>query len=109
MTRSLILFAAAALAEIGGAWLIWQGGPRAPRLGLARRRGPRPRDLRIRPRPCSLTPTSAVSSPPMAACSWPGRSLWGMVVDGFKPDRFFAFSSNSCSFGLRRFPQSVAS
>ena len=25
MTRSLLLFAVAALAEIGGAWLVWQG------------------------------------------------------------------------------------
>lgn len=25
IARSLILFAAAALAEIGGAWLVWQG------------------------------------------------------------------------------------
>ena len=25
ITRSLLLFALAALAEIGGAWLIWQG------------------------------------------------------------------------------------
>ena len=72
--RTLLLFALAALAEIGGAWLIWQGvrehggsGSSVP----ASSRSPRTASL---PR-CRPMPTSAGCSPPTAACSSPAGCL----------------------------------
>ena len=37
VASSLLLFVAAAIAEIGGAWLVWQGARRGHRLLRARR------------------------------------------------------------------------
>ena len=47
VARSLVLFAVAAVAEIGGAWLM-AGGAGAPGRGLDRSRSHRARDLRLR-------------------------------------------------------------
>jgi Uncharacterised BCR, YnfA/UPF0060 family len=77
--RSVVLFALAALAEIGGAWLVWQGvrehrglafiGAGILALGLYGFVATFQPD-----------PTSAASWPPTAACSsparWPGACWW---------------------------------
>jgi small multidrug resistance family-3 protein len=68
--RSVLLFTLAALAEIGGAWLVWQGvrehrglafvGAGILALGLYGF------DATFQP-----DPTSAASWPPTVGCSWP--------------------------------------
>jgi small multidrug resistance family-3 protein len=70
--RSILLFAVAALAEIGGGWLVWQGVREhrglifvgAGILAL----GAYGFVATFQP-----TPTSDASWPPTAGCSWPVR------------------------------------
>lgn len=85
--RTIGLFILAGLAEIGGAWLVWQGvregrGVRfvaggfvgSPSTGWSRRVNP--------------TQTSGGCSLPTAGVFIAGSLAWGMVVDSFRPDRF---------------------
>jgi hypothetical protein len=88
VARSLLLFALAALAEIGGAWLVWQGvreqrgiiwiGAGVVALGLYG--------------------FVATLQPPMAACSLPGpsRGAWSSTasdpIDGTSSARWSAWS-----------------
>jgi small multidrug resistance family-3 protein len=90
--RSILLFAAAAIAEIGGAWLVWQGvrehrgslwvGAGIICLGLygfVATQQPEANFGRI---------LAAYGGVFVA-----GTLAWGMVVDGFRPDRFDSFGS----------------
>jgi small multidrug resistance family-3 protein len=83
----VLLFVVAAVAEIGGAWLVWQtvrenrgwlwAGFGVIALGLygfVATFQPDPHFGRI------LAATAAYSSP--------GSLAWGMVLDGFRPDRY---------------------
>lgn len=97
--RSLALFALAALAEIGGAWLIWQGvrehrGVAFIGAGIA-----------------ALGAYGFVATLQEDADF--GRILaayggifvagslgWGMVVDGFRPDRFDLLGAAICLVGV---------
>ena len=85
--RSILLFAAAAVLEIGGAWLIWQGvrehrGIAWVGVGIAALAGygfvatfqPDPNFGRI---------LAAYGGVFVA-----GSLLWGVVADGFRPDRY---------------------
>ena len=83
VAKSIALFVLAAIAEIGGAWLVWQGvrehtgwfwigpasSPSAPTASSP---------------PCSPTRTSAASWPPTAASSWPARwpGAWSSTDSG---------------------------
>jgi drug/metabolite transporter superfamily protein YnfA len=68
--RSILLFVLAALAEIGGAWLVWQGI--RERRGLAFvGAGILALGLYGCVAPSNPTLISAASWPPTAACSWP--------------------------------------
>jgi small multidrug resistance family-3 protein len=81
--RSILLFAVAALAEIGGAWLVWQGVREHRGLvwqGVREHRGL----IFVGAGILALgaygfvatflpTPTSDASWPPTAGCSWPVR------------------------------------
>lgn len=85
--RSILLFAVAALAEIGGAWLVWQGLREHRGLlwigagvvvlggyGMLMTLQPEAHFGRI-----------------MAAYGGvfvAGALLWGIIVDGFRPDRW---------------------
>ncbi len=84
--RSILLFAAAAVLEIGGAWLIWQGvrehrGVAWAGVGIVALAGygfvatfqPDPNFGRI---------LAAYGGVFVA-----GSLLWGVVADGFRPDR----------------------
>lgn len=97
--RSLLLFAAAALAEIGGAWLVWQGvrehrgllwvGAGVIALGLygfAATLQPDPHFGRI---------LAAYGGVFVA-----GSLAWGVVVDRFRPDRWDLTGAVICLVGV---------
>jgi small multidrug resistance family-3 protein len=99
VVRSVLLFALAALAEIGGAWLVWQGvrehrglifvGAGVVALGLygfVATFQPDPYFGRI------LAAYGGV---------FVGGSLaWGMAVDGFRPDRSDLMGAALCLAGV---------
>lgn len=87
LTRSLLLFALAALLEIGGAWLVWQG-IREHRgwiwigLGVI--------SLGLYGVVATLQPDANFGRI-LAAYGGvfiAGSLAWAMVVDGFRPDRY---------------------
>lgn len=97
--RSLALFVAAAVAEIGGAWLVWQG--------VREGRG----------WPWILGGVASLSAYGFAATFQPdphfgrilaayggvfvvGSLVWGVVVDGFRPDRFDVIGALVCLVGV---------
>ncbi len=97
--RSLALFALAALAEIGGAWLVWQGvrehrgllwvGAGVVALGLYGF-------------VATLQPEAAFGRI-LAAYGGvfvAGSLAWGMVVDGFRPDRYDVTGALVCLVGV---------
>jgi small multidrug resistance family-3 protein len=97
--RSMTLFLLAAVAEIGGAWLVWQGvrehrgvlfvGGGVIALGLygfAATLQPDPHFGRI---------LAAYGGVFVA-----GSLAWGMVADGFRPDRFDVLGALFCLAGV---------
>ncbi|MFC3999196.1 YnfA family protein [Nocardiopsis sediminis] len=97
--RSILLFVVAAFLEIGGAWLIWQGvrehrgllwiGAGVIALGLygfAAALQPDANFGRI---------LAAYGGVFVA-----GSLAWGMVVDGFRPDRFDVIGALVCLVGV---------
>ncbi|MET8139554.1 YnfA family protein [Sphaerisporangium sp. NPDC005288] len=99
VARSLLLFVVAALAEIGGAWLVWQGvreqrgllwvGAGFIALGLY-----------------GLVATfqpDADFGRILAAYGGvfvAGSLVWGMVVDKFRPDRWDLIGAAICLLGV---------
>ena len=99
VVRSIALFALAAVAEIGGAWLVWQGvrehrgliwvGAGVIALGL-------------------YGFVATLQSDPhfgriLAAYGGvfvAGSLAWGMVFDGFRPDRFDIIGAAICLIGV---------
>ena len=99
VTRSLLLFALAALAEIGGAWLVWQGvrehrgwiwvGAGVIALGL-------------------YGFVATFQSDPhfgrvLAAYGGvfvAGSLAWGIALDGFRPDRWDVVGALICLIGV---------
>lgn len=97
--RSLLLFAAAAVAEIGGAWLVWQG-VREHRgwiwvgAGIIA--------LGVYGFVATLQPDANFGRI-LAAYGGifvVGSLLWGMVVDGFEPDRWDVTGALLCLVGV---------
>ena len=99
ISRSIVLFLLAAVAEIGGAWLIWQGvrehrgllfiGAGIIALGLygfVASLQPDPNFGRI---------LAAYGGVFVA-----GSLAWGMVFDGFKPDRYDIAGAAICLIGV---------
>lgn len=97
--RSLLLFAVAALAEIGGAWLVWQGvrehrgvlwiGAGVVALGLYGF-------------VATLQPDAHFGRI-LAAYGGifvAGSLAWGVVVDKFQPDRWDAIGAAICLLGV---------
>ncbi|MEO7752400.1 MAG: YnfA family protein [Terracoccus sp.] len=99
VARSVLLFVLAALAEIGGAWLVWQGvrehrgwvwaGAGVIALGLygfVATLQPDPHFGRI---------LAAYGGVFVA-----GSLAWGMAVDGFRPDRWDVVGAVLCLVGM---------
>ncbi|MFI6502749.1 YnfA family protein [Nonomuraea typhae] len=97
--RSIALFVLAALAEIGGAWLVWQGlreergaawiGAGVLALGaygFVATFQPDPHFGRI---------LAAYGGVFVA-----GSLAWGMIVDGFRPDRWDVVGAAVCLVGV---------
>jgi small multidrug resistance family-3 protein len=97
--RSMLLFALAALAEIGGAWLVWQGVREHRGLafvgagilalgayGFVATFQPDPHFGRI---------LAAYGGVFVA-----GSLTWGMAVDGFRPDRYDLVGAALCLVGV---------
>lgn len=99
LARSIPLFLVAAIAEIGGAWLIWQGVREHKGLlwmgagvialgvyGFVATFQPDPNFGRI---------LAAYGGIFVA-----GSLAWGVVMDGFKPDRYDLIGSTICLVGV---------
>jgi small multidrug resistance family-3 protein len=99
IARSILLFALAALAEIGGAWLVWQG--------VREHRGV----LWIAAGIIALGAYGFVAT--LQPDAHFGRILaayggifvagslaWGMIVDGFRPDRWDTIGAAICLIGV---------
>jgi small multidrug resistance family-3 protein len=97
--RSVLLFLIAALAEIGGAWLVWQGVREHRGLlwvaagvialgayGFVATFQPDPNFGRI---------LAAYGGVFVA-----GSLTWGMAIDGFRPDRFDVVGALVCLLGV---------
>ena len=99
LVRSLVLFCLAALAEIGGAWLVWQGvrehkgwvwiGAGVIALGLYGF-------------VATLQPDAHFGRI-LAAYGGvfvAGSLAWGAVVDGYRPDRYDVLGALICLIGV---------
>lgn len=99
IVRSLILFFAAAFAEIGGAWLVWQG-VREHRGWLWIGAGVIA--LGIYGFAATLQPDANFGRI-LAAYGGvfvAGSLAWGMVMDGFRPDRYDITGALICLVGV---------
>lgn len=99
VARSVLLFVLAAVAEIGGAWLIWQGvrehrGVAFMAAGIVA--------LGAYGFVATLQPDANFGRI-LAAYGGifvAGSLLWGMVVDGFRPDRYDVWGASICLVGV---------
>jgi small multidrug resistance family-3 protein len=97
--RSVALFLLAALAEIGGAWLVWQGvrehrGLLYVGLGVAAL-GAYGFVATLQPDPHFGRILAAYGGVFVA-----GSLGWGMLVDGFRPDRWDLIGAACCLAGV---------
>ncbi len=99
VVRSLLLFIAAALAEIGGAWLVWQGVREHRGIAFV---GAGIVTLGIYGFVATLQPDANFGRI-LAAYGGifvAGSLVWGRVVDGFHPDKFDLAGSAICLVGV---------
>ncbi|WP_029288304.1 YnfA family protein [Cellulomonas sp. HZM] len=99
VVRSLVLFVAAAICEIGGAWLVWQGvrehkgwvwvGAGVVALGLYGFVATLQPDAHFGRILAAYGGVFVV-----------GSLLWGMVADGFRPDRYDVAGALLCLGGV---------
>ena len=99
LTRSIVLFVAAAFLEIGGAWLIWQGvrehrgwvwiGAGVIALGLYGFVATLQPDAHFGRILAAYGGVFVV-----------GSLVWGMVADDFKPDRWDVAGALVCLLGV---------
>ena len=97
--RSVALFLVAALAEIGGAWLVWQGVREQRGLVWI---GAGVVALGAYGFVATLQPDAHFGRI-LAAYGGvfvAGSLAWGMVVDGFRPDRFDYLGAAVCLVGV---------
>ena len=99
VVRSLLLFVLAAIAEIGGAWLVWQGvrehrglvwvGAGVIALGAYGFVATLQDDAHFGRILAAYGGIFVV-----------GSLLWGVVADGFRPDRFDVIGAAVCLLGV---------
>jgi small multidrug resistance family-3 protein len=97
--RSLLLFLLAAVAEIGGAWLVWQGVREHRGLIWV---GGGILALGLYGFVATLQPDAHFGRI-LAAYGGvfvAGSLAWGMLVDGFRPDRFDYLGAAICLVGV---------
>ncbi|MEV5568562.1 YnfA family protein [Spirillospora sp. NPDC052269] len=97
--RSVALFVLAAVAEIGGAWLVWQGV--REHRGVAWM-GAGVIALGLYGFVATLQPDAEFGRI-LAAYGGvfvAGSLAWGMLVDGFRPDRFDVLGALICLVGV---------
>lgn len=99
IARSLLLFALAALAEIGGAWLVWQGWREHRGLlwiaaGVVAL-GAYSFVATFQPDPNFGRILAAYGGVFVA-----GSLAWGMIVDKFHPDRWDYLGATLCLVGV---------
>ncbi|SDH74344.1 small multidrug resistance family-3 protein [Sinosporangium album] len=97
--RSLVLFVLAAVAEIGGAWLVWQGVREQRGLlwitaGLLAL-GAYGFVAAFQPDPHFGRVLAAYGGVFVA-----GSLLWGVLFDGFRPDRWDLIGAAICLVGV---------
>jgi len=97
--RSLVLFGLAAVAEIGGAWLVWQGvrehrGPGWAGAGVVAL-GLYGFVATLQPDPHFGRILAAYGGVFVA-----GSLIWGVMVDGFRPDRWDVLGAAVCLLGV---------
>ncbi|WP_028849568.1 YnfA family protein [Thermocrispum municipale] len=99
VARSVLLFALAALCEIGGAWLVWQGiRENAGYLWVAAgviALGAYGFVATFQPDPHFGRILAAYGGVFVA-----GSLLWGVLVDGFRPDRWDVIGAALCLVGV---------
>ena len=99
IARSMLLFLLAALAEIGGAWLVWQGVREHRGLLWI---GAGVIALGAYGFVATLQPDANFGRI-LAAYGGvfvAGSLLWGMVMDGFRPDRYDVVGALVCLVGV---------
>lgn len=97
--RSIALFGVAGVAEIGGAWLVWQGireerGPAHVGAGLIAL-GLYGFVATLQPSPHFGRILAAYGGVFVA-----GSLAWGVVIDGFRPDRYDIIGAVICLAGV---------
>lgn len=99
IARSILLFVLAAVAEIGGAWLVWQGVRESKGLAFVAAGivalGAYGFVATLQPDANFGRILAAYGGIFVA-----GSLLWGMVVDGFKPDRWDLWGAAICLLGV---------
>ncbi|OBB35749.1 YnfA family protein [Nocardia sp. 852002-51244_SCH5132740] len=99
IARSILLFVLAAVAEIGGAWLVWQGVREHRGWGWI---GAGIIALGIYGFVATLQPDANFGRI-LAAYGGvfvAGSLLWGMALDGFRPDRWDITGAAICLLGV---------
>ena len=99
VVRSILLFVLAALAEIGGGWLVWQGVREARGLLLVAAGvlalGAYGFVATFQPDPHFGRILAAYGGVFVA-----GSLAWGVLVDGFRPDRYDLLGAALCLAGV---------
>ena len=99
VVRSLLLFVVAAVAEIGGAWLVWQGVREHRGVAWI---GAGILALGAYGFVATLQPDANFGRI-LAAYGGvfvAGSLAWGMYFDGFRPDRFDLMGAGICLIGV---------
>lgn len=97
--RSLLMFLLAAVAEIGGAWLVWQGVREHRGLAWI---GAGVISLGLYGFVATLQPEANFGRI-LAAYGGvfvAGSLAWGVVIDGFRPDRYDLMGAVVCLVGV---------
>ncbi|MHB1010836.1 MAG: YnfA family protein [Propionibacteriaceae bacterium] len=99
IARSVALFVLAAIAEIGGAWLVWQG-VRAHRGLLWVGAGVIALGLYGFVATLQVEANFGRILAAYGGVFVAGSLAWGMVVDGFRPDRYDVLGAAVCLVGV---------